>query len=78
MDKILCYSCKKTKNKLSVKKSTLMPINLFMCDSCISDKLEPRWVVILSGRQNGIDAVRDVVTKRRYLGETISAEELMI
>lgn len=78
MDKILCYSCKKTKNKLSVKKSTLMPINLFMCDSCISDKLEPRWVVILSGRQNGIDAVKDVVTKRRYLGETISAEELMI
>ena len=78
MDKILCYSCKKTKNKLSVKKSTLMPINLFMCDSCISDKLEPRWVVILSGRQNGIDAVRDVVTKRRYLGDVISAEELMI
>lgn len=78
MDKILCYSCKKTKNKLSVKKSTLMPINLFMCDSCISDKLEPRWVVILSGRQNGIDAVRDVVTKRRYLGDVISAEELII
>lgn len=78
MDKILCYSCKKTKNKLSVKKSTLMPINLFMCDSCISEKFEPRWVIILSGRQNGIDAVKEVVTKRRYIGETISAEELMI
>lgn len=78
MDKILCYSCNKSKNKLNLKKSTLLPINLFLCESCITGKLEPRWVVILSGRQNGIDAVREVIVKRRYIGEEISAQELMI
>lgn len=78
MDKILCYSCNKTKNKLNLKKSSLLPINLFLCESCITSRLEPRWVVILSGRQNGIETVREVILKRRYLGEEISAQELMI
>jgi len=78
MDKILCYSCNKSKNKLSVKKSALLPINLFLCETCLTAKLEPRWVVILSGRQNGIDSVKDAILKRRYLGEEISAQELMI
>jgi len=78
MDKILCYSCNKSKNKLAVKKSTLMPINLFMCESCIASKFEPRWVVILAGRQSGIDIVRDVIQKHRYIGNEITAEELMI
>lgn len=78
MDKILCYSCNKSKNKLNIKKSALLPINLFLCESCSTNKLEPRWVIILSGRQNGIDVVRDVILKRRYIGEEISAQELMI
>lgn len=78
MDKILCYSCNKSKNKLSIKKSVLLPINLFMCETCINAKYEPRWVIILAGRQNGMDIVRDVVLKRRYIGDEISASELMI
>lgn len=78
MDKILCYSCNKSKNKLNIKKSSLLPINLFLCESCITGKLEPRWVVVLAGRQNGIDSVRDVIKKHLYLGKEISAEELMI
>ena len=78
MDKILCYSCNKSKNKLNLKKSSLLPINLFLCESCISGKLEPRWVVVLAGRQNGIDSVRDVIKKHLYLGNEITAEELMI
>ena len=55
MEKILCYCCNKTKNKLSLKKSVLIPINLFMCETCIASKLEPRWVIILAGRQLGPD-----------------------
>jgi len=34
-------------------------------------------VIILAGRQNGADSVRDYVVKRRYVGKTISAEELI-
>jgi len=78
MDKILCYSCNKTKNKLNAKKSILLPINLLMCETCINSKLEPRWVVILAGRQNGMDYVKDFVVKRRYIGNEIAASELII
>ena len=78
MEKILCYSCNKTKAKLDVKKSTLLPINLLMCETCISSKFEPRWVVILAGRSNGADYVREFVLKKRYLGNEISASELLV
>lgn len=78
MDKILCYSCNKTKNKLNAKKSSLLPINLLMCESCINSKFEPRWVVILAGRSNGADYVREFVLKKKYLGNEISASELLV
>ncbi len=78
MDKVLCYSCNKTKNKLSVKKSTLFQINLLMCETCVSSKFEPRWAVILAGRQFGSDVVRDFILKKRYVGEDISASELLV
>jgi hypothetical protein len=78
MEKILCYSCNKTKNKLNVRRSVLLPINLLMCETCITAKFEPRWVIILAGRQQGIDIVRDFVLKKRYVGLDIPAAELML
>lgn len=79
METVNCYSCSKVKNKLSVKKSSLFPIlNLLMCETCINAKYEPRWVIILAGRQNGMDAVRDFVIKKRYVGNDISASELLV
>ena len=78
MEKILCYSCNKSKNKLDVKRSSLLPINLLVCESCSSTKLEPRWVVILAGRSNGPDYVKEFIIKRRYLGNEITASELLI
>jgi NMD protein affecting ribosome stability and mRNA decay len=78
MEKILCYSCNKTKNKLNVRKSVLIPINLLMCETCIASKFEPRWVVILAGRQLGSDAVKEFIIKKRYAGNDISASELLV
>jgi NMD protein affecting ribosome stability and mRNA decay len=78
MNKILCYSCNKNKHKLNAKKSSLLPINLLMCETCINAKLEPRWVIILAGRSSGSDHVREFVLKKRYLGEEISASELLV
>jgi hypothetical protein len=78
MNKILCYSCNKNKHKLNAKKSSLLPINLLMCETCINAKLEPRWVIILAGRSSGADHVREFVLKKRYLGEEISASELLV
>lgn len=78
MDKVLCYSCNKTKNKLTMKKSTLVSINLLMCESCISSKFEPRWLIILAGRQQGAELVREFVLKKKYVGDEITASELLI
>jgi NMD protein affecting ribosome stability and mRNA decay len=78
IDKVLCYSCSKSKNQLSVKKSSLISINLLLCETCISSRFEPRWVVILAGRQYGADSVKDVIVKKRYLGKEISASELLV
>lgn len=77
-DKVLCYSCNKTKNKLNVKRSSLFQINLLMCETCINSKFEPRWAIILAGRQSGPDVVRDFILKKRYIGEEISASELLV
>jgi hypothetical protein len=49
-----------------------------MCESCIVSKFEPRWVLILAGRQNGPDVVKEFIIKRKYLGEEISAAELLV
>lgn len=78
MEKILCYSCNKSKNKLDVRKSSLLPINLLVCDTCTVAKLEPRWVVILAGRSHGADHVKEYIIKRRYIGSEITASELLI
>lgn len=78
MEKILCYSCNKNKNKLNLKRSSLLPINLLICETCILSKLEPRWVVILAGRQMGSEYVREFVVKRKYIGNEISASELLV
>ena len=78
MDKILCYSCNKSKNQLHARKSSLLPINLLMCETCVNSKFEPRWVIILSGRSHGPDYVRDFVLKRKYVGNEISASELLV
>ena len=78
MEKILCYSCAKSKNKLEVKRSSLLPINLLMCETCIASKFEPRWVIILAGRSNGPDHVKEFILKKRYTGTEVSASELLI
>jgi hypothetical protein len=78
MEKILCYSCAKTKNKLEVKRSSLLPINLLMCETCITSKFEPRWVIILAGRSHGPDHVKEFILKKRYTGTDVSASELLI
>jgi hypothetical protein len=75
---MLCYSCGKQKNELQPKKSDIIDgVMLFMCQLCLDSKFEPRWVIILSGRQNGAESVRDYIIKRRYVGRTIDAEELI-
>lgn len=76
---MLCYSCNKQKHNLTPVPSTILKGNiLFMCQTCIESKFEPRWVIILGGRQYGMEKVRDFILKRRYVGREILAEELVV
>ena len=73
-----CFSCGKNKNQLSPKKSDIINgVTLFMCQTCLDAKFEPRWVIILGGRQNGVNSIKDYIIKRRYVGRIIDAEELI-
>ena len=75
---MLCYSCGKQKAELSLRKSSLLPgVNLMMCNTCVESKFEPRWVIILAGRQNGTQSVREYIVKRRYIGNDILGSELI-
>jgi hypothetical protein len=75
---MLCYSCGKQKNELTPKKSDIINgVTLLMCQTCIESKFEPRWAIILGGRQKGPDSVRDYIVKHRYVGNKIFAEELI-
>lgn len=74
-----CYSCNKQKNQLHPLQSSLMPgTTLLMCQMCIESKFEPRWVIILAGRQKGPEYVRDFIIKRKYVGREIAATELIV
>lgn len=77
---MICQSCGKNKNDLTTKKSSLLSgINLFMCATCIENKFEPRWVIILAARQNeDPSVVRDFIVKKRYIGRDISGSELIV
>lgn len=74
---MVCYSCGKQKYRLTPVQSSLLTISLIMCDSCIEAKMEPRWTIILAGRQFGADKVRDFIVKRRYHGKDITAHEII-
>ena len=76
---MICYCCNKQKNQLHPFKSALLSnMVLLLCQSCIDSKLEPRWVVILAGRQRGFEYIKDFIEKRRYAGKEITATELVV
>jgi len=77
-NELLCTVCKQQKNKLHARKSRLWPaVDLFLCGDCNDAKREPRFVIILAGRTNGIDSIKDYINKHRYVGKPIEVSELL-
>lgn len=52
-------------------------MNLYLCNDCVKSKMEPRWLIILAGRQSGAESVAEYVKAHRYIGEDILAKELI-
>lgn len=75
---MVCSCCGKQKAELHPKKSKLMlGATWLLCPPCTKAKMEPRWSIILYGRSNGAESVADYVKNHRYVGEEISAKELI-
>lgn len=74
----VCDSCEQQKAELRVVKSKVIPdMDLLLCKTCIGNRFEPRWCLILAGRSYGPDSVKSWVNKRRYIGDTISFAEVV-
>lgn len=75
---MVCTVCQKHKYQLKARKSKLNPgMQMYLCNDCFVGKYEPRWLVILVGQDQGIDAVSDHLLNRRYVGEEITAVDLV-
>ena len=73
-----CMSCGKQKHEVHAKKSDIIKgVTVIMCQSCIEKGYEPRWTIVLGGRQNGFESVSTYIVKRKYLGTEITANELL-
>lgn len=73
-----CSSCSRQKANLHAKKSDIINgVTVLMCQSCIDAGYEPRWIIILGGRQNGPSYVKNYVSKHLYVGNEILAHELI-
>jgi len=56
-------------------------VPLFLCNDCIKGKLEPRYLIILVGRQKGPAAVAEYIRNARYYDaevKPILASELIV
>lgn len=75
---MLCTSCQKPKHQLRPRKSKLVPgLNLYLCGECYDGKREPRFAIILAGREKGIAHISDYIKNRRYVGKDITLRELV-
>ena len=74
-----CYSCNKQKNQVyPVNSALLKGTSLLLCQTCIDLKYEPRWVVVMAGRQFGPEYVKNYILGRKYVGKLILAEDLIV
>ena len=74
---LICMSCRLPKRELHAQKSRLIEsMILNLCNDCATNKREPRFVIILVGRQQGWETVKDYIDNDRYVGDPILAKEL--
>jgi hypothetical protein len=76
---LLCQSCGEQKMTLQRAKSSLIKgMELTMCATCIENKYEPRFIVILATRSYGMnDTIKKVINDRKYLGDVIAASDIL-
>ena len=74
---LVCASCAKHKYQLRPRKSKLSGQKMLVCNDCFEKKYEPRWLVIVTAQDEGIETVQDYLVHRRYYGDEIPAVDLL-
>lgn len=72
-----CAVCQKNKFQLRNRKSKLNGQPMFVCNDCFTNKYEPRWLVIITAQDSGIEAVQDYLVNHKYVGDEIPAVDLV-
>lgn len=71
--------CQKQKAQLHPRKSRLVSnVPLYLCNDCDQNKREPRYLIVLAGRDKGADYVANYVLENRYVGREITVKELLV
>lgn len=75
----LCQSCDKPKAALKSVKSTVIDgVDVIMCQTCIENKYEPRFMIVLSVQTVGMtDKAKKLILERKYVGKFIEAAEIV-
>lgn len=60
-----------------VKSSLISGMELVMCSTCISNKYEPRYIIILAARTVGLSEAAKFIKERRYVGKHIPASDIL-
>lgn len=77
-ERVVCSVCSGHREQLHPKKSKLLKsVTLFLCNDCLKNNREPRYLIILVGRTKGPLAVLDYVKNHRYHGTEITAKEIL-
>lgn len=74
-----CTVCDKHKYRFHKRKSKLLPgFEMFLCGECFEEKREPRWLIILTAQSpGGVERVKPHLVNRLYVGEEITALDLV-
>lgn len=72
-----CAVCQRNKHQLRNRKSKLNGQVMFVCNDCFAGKYEPRWLIIITAQDDGIQAVQDYLINRKYVGDEIPAVDLV-
>lgn len=72
-----CAVCQKNKFQLRNRKSKLNGQAMFVCNDCFINKYEPRWLIIITAQDAGIESVQDYLINHRYIGDEIPAVDLV-
>jgi len=72
-----CSSCSKVKHQLKKKPSkALKGAIMYICEDCATKKFEPRGLLILAGREHGIDHIKFWIKPQRHYGDPITLREV--